>query len=174
MSPDFRVLHRDLKPSNIGFLASGDVVIFDFGLAKRCNRQTGADDEVHKLSGMTGTLRYMAPEVALRQPYNYKADVFSFALILWQLCTLQLPFEGLSPSSYIADVAKNGKRPNVPPGWPAGLRLLMKECWKEDQNGRPDMAMILRSLKKTQEMLAVTKSASANECGNPKSRARHR
>jgi len=40
MSPDFRVLHRDLKPSNIGFLASGDVVIFDFGLAKRCNRQT--------------------------------------------------------------------------------------------------------------------------------------
>jgi serine/threonine protein kinase len=84
--PGCRLLHRDLKPNNVGFAASGRVVLFDFGLCKLWSTRSGGDDEydledLRQLTGLTGSLRYMAPEVALCKPYNHKADVFSFGSV---------------------------------------------------------------------------------------------
>mmetsp|Transcript_3712 Transcript_3712/g.11938 ORF Transcript_3712/g.11938 Transcript_3712/m.11938 type:complete len:310 (-) Transcript_3712:60-989(-) len=74
--PGYRLLHRDIKPSNVGLAGDGRVVLADFGLLKIWKR--GEDDnERRSLTSMTGSLRYMAPEVALSQPYNHKAEVFS-------------------------------------------------------------------------------------------------
>jgi serine/threonine protein kinase len=53
------------------------VKLFDFGLA-RILENVSVSDEVYEMSGETGSLRYMAPEVADCQPYNQKADVYSF------------------------------------------------------------------------------------------------
>lgn len=65
-----RILHRDIKPQNVGFDIRGDIKIFDFGLAKElkpCDRE-GKDQ--FRTSGLAGTRRYMAPEVAQVMPYG--------------------------------------------------------------------------------------------------------
>jgi len=66
------ILHRDLKIDNIGLGTDNHLKLFDFGLSK-CIRKTVGTNEVFVMSGGTGTLRYMAPEVALNLPYNEKA-----------------------------------------------------------------------------------------------------
>ena len=76
--PGSMVLHRDLKPDNIGFTLNGQVKVIDFGLAKIVDNASAMSDEVYIMSGETGSLRYMAPEVADSLPYNHKADVYSF------------------------------------------------------------------------------------------------
>ena len=105
------LLHRDLKPDNIGFTEMGDITIFDFGLATTIpveseqNNQGDIDEDTsetggeegtdksskkdvvrlprYRLTGNTGSARYMAPEVALDNPYNQSVDVYAFILILW-------------------------------------------------------------------------------------------
>ena len=87
--PNAMVLHRDLKPDNIGFALDGTVKIIDFGLARIVENAT-VSNQVYKMSGETGSLRYMAPEVANCQPYNQKADVVSIYLYIFQCCCMLL------------------------------------------------------------------------------------
>jgi serine/threonine protein kinase len=92
--PGCRILHRDLKPNNIGFLPDGRLALFDFGLAKLW--RISADDldgnETRPFTGNTGSLRYMAPEVALSKPYSHKAEVFAFATLMWEMAAHERPF----------------------------------------------------------------------------------
>ena len=76
--PGCMVLHRDLKPDNIGFTLDGSLKVLDFGLARMVENASPYSDEVYHMSGETGSLRYMSPEVADSRPYNHKADVYSF------------------------------------------------------------------------------------------------
>ena len=78
-------LHRDIKPSNVlisGDLSSGSFVakLTDFGLAVKI-QNTSQNDK--NLTAETGTYRYMATEVIRHEQYDYAADVFSFALVMW-------------------------------------------------------------------------------------------
>ena len=58
------------------------VKILDFGLAKVIEKGSPMSDDVYEMSGETGSLRYMAPEVADALPYNHKADVYSFGMLI--------------------------------------------------------------------------------------------
>eukprot|EP00640_Fibrocapsa_japonica_P003014 CAMPEP_0113943694 /NCGR_PEP_ID=MMETSP1339-20121228/26974_1 /TAXON_ID=94617 /ORGANISM="Fibrocapsa japonica" /LENGTH=265 /DNA_ID=CAMNT_0000948635 /DNA_START=68 /DNA_END=862 /DNA_ORIENTATION=+ /assembly_acc=CAM_ASM_000762 len=80
--PDRHILHRDLKPHNFGWTANGCLKIMDFGLATTIPRNLN-ENKAYCMTGETGTVRYMPPEVALGKPYNEKSDVYSFALIAW-------------------------------------------------------------------------------------------
>lgn len=69
--------------------------VFDFGVAKELPyRQDKLNDSLYNLIAQKGSLRYMAPEVALGKPYNLKVDVFSFGILLWQMLSLKTPFAG--------------------------------------------------------------------------------
>lgn len=61
-------MHRDLKPDNIGFTASGMVKLMDFGLAKVIQRTLRSRSVKYKMTGETGSPRYMPPEVARSKP----------------------------------------------------------------------------------------------------------
>ena len=79
---------------NIAFDVRGDVRIFDFGLAKELVEADLAklpDD--YNATGMTGSRRWMSPECYFFEPYGLSTDVYSFGLLLWNLCTLKVrPF----------------------------------------------------------------------------------
>lgn len=135
---------RDLKPDNIGFDICGDVKLFDFGLAKELDEtmKTGYCSDFYELSGNTGSLRYMAPEIALSKPYNLTADVYSFGLLLWQVCSLELPFEGMTQSYHADFVVGGSERPTLVSSWSTALRILMKRSWESSPASRPSMHSI--------------------------------
>lgn len=144
--PDCMVLHRDLKPDNIGFTLNGTVKVLDFGLARIVEHASVHSEESYEMSGETGSLRYMAPEVADSLPYNHKADVYSFGIILWELNAVKKPFEGLDRDQFYERVVHGGERPALNKKWPEELTTLMTECWCENPNRRPSFSEIVRRI----------------------------
>ena len=143
-----------MKPENIGFTAEKQLKLFDFGLAACVRRRNsllsnGINDS-YVMTGCTGTVAYMAPEVALRKPYNEKVDVYSFGIILWQMITGETPFEDISPDEYLQFVAAGGCRPSRYPiiarRAPEGILGLLESCWHDDPVQRPDCRSILKTL----------------------------
>ena len=93
--------------------------LFDFGLAKelkhkyRKSHPAYPDQDTYKLTGCTGSRRYMAPEVCFSDPYNQKADVYSFGMLLYQVCSMVTPFDGFSMGKHEREVLRGGFRPDV-------------------------------------------------------------
>ena len=73
--------HVSLFTFLTGFTIDGTVKLIDFGLATVVDGGSTNRNDVYEMSGETGSLRYMAPEVAACRPYNHKADVYSFGKI---------------------------------------------------------------------------------------------
>lgn len=126
-----------MKPDNIGFTKDGKLKLFDFGLST-CVRKRCYDSEVYDMTGMTGSLRYMAPEVALHKPYNEKVDVHSFGIILWQIASDKIPFDGLSISDFKEFIVNQGYRLVMPTDWPKKFRALLNSCWDKNIISRPN------------------------------------
>lgn len=142
-----RILFRDLKPANIGFNYDKVLKIFDFGLAVEIPHHDDPDT-TFKLAGNTGTSRYMAVEVIRKEPYNLKADVFSYSILLWEILHLQKPYDGLLGQQVKESVSVYGERPNIPRSWPSDIRKLLKSGWGESLHSRPTMAEVCNVLEK--------------------------
>jgi len=88
----------------------------------------------------------MAPEVALREPYNEKVDVYSFGIMLWQMARDNLPFTGLGKTAFMQEVVRGNARPKLDRSWPDAFNNLLTGCWARDPQKRPSFAMILIEL----------------------------
>jgi len=132
------IVYRDLKPDNLGFDVSGALKLFDFGLAKRMGTADKAGDGMYLLTGNTGSLRYMAPEVAKGEPYNERVDAYSFGMLFWQICSLQTPFAGMSARAHADRVIQKGERPKPDRSWPLSWINIMTRAWEPDTTKRPD------------------------------------
>ena len=121
----------------------------DFGLASVIQSTAPFSDDVYEMTGGTGSLRYMAPEVAVSRPYNYKSDVYSFGIILWELLSCKKPFVGYGIDKYYNQVVYKGVRPSLEPTWPKELRDLMTKCWDADIKNRPNAREIAATLEST-------------------------
>ena len=86
------ILHRDIKPDNIGFDIDGNIQLIDFGLAKELKESDKNINGKYELTGNTGVWCYMAPEVAKGWAYDKTVDVYSFGILLWEICALERPF----------------------------------------------------------------------------------
>jgi eukaryotic-like serine/threonine-protein kinase len=92
------VLHRDVKPSNIMLTADGTPILGDFGLAK----MMGGTDAHLTMSGMiVGTPEYMAPEQCAGRDIDASADVYSLAVVAYQMLTGQVPFTAATPAAVL-------------------------------------------------------------------------
>ena len=143
-----RILFRDLKPANVGFDADGTLKIFDFGLAVEIPHHDDPDT-TFKLAGNTGTSRYMAVEVIRKEPYNLKADCFSYSILLWEILALTKPYEGQMGQQVKESVSVYGERPSIPRSWPQNIRRLLRRGWSESITQRPTMDEIQKVLTKT-------------------------
>lgn len=106
-----------------------------------------ASISLYSISSLNFSPRYMAPEVARGQSYNAKSDVYSFALLMWEILSLEKPYGELTADSYHENVRTEGMRPACPSNWPSALKSLLKECWAEDLSSRPTMEEVTRRLR---------------------------
>ncbi|KAL7570252.1 hypothetical protein ACA910_020675 [Epithemia clementina (nom. ined.)] len=143
------VIYRDLKPENIGFDVRDDVKIFDFGLAREIQPHKREEDGTYRLlTGYTGSLLYMAPEVALEKPYNEKCDVYSFCILLWEMLMVETPFEMYPTESLLLKkVVELGARPKPDPSWSPKLIKLLKDGWDADIQKRPSFLRLSNELR---------------------------
>jgi len=138
-------MHRDIKPDNIGFDVRDDIKLFDFGLSKELVAGAKPND-VFKLTGCAGTLRYMAPEVVQRKKYGMSADVFSFGILFWQILSCDLPFSKFSPKRHYDLVVQNRERPMLDSNWPSEWSSLINNCWAHEINERLSMTAVMNIL----------------------------
>jgi serine/threonine protein kinase len=124
------------------------VKVFDFGLSKELHESMAVGDGTFKLTGYTGSIRYMAPEIAREEPYNMSCDVYSFALLLWQCLALEKPFSNYGISDIKTRVHRGESRPRVDDSWPVPLKLVLKKCWATDWKERYEFKSITQILRK--------------------------
>ncbi|OWZ03893.1 TKL/DRK protein kinase [Phytophthora megakarya] len=156
------VLQRDLKSKNCLLSENLVVKVSDFGLARFRSLQYGPYTWV-------GTPFWAAPEVIRHEPYDEKADVYSYGIVLWELVERKDPYDNLNAFQVPLQVANEGLRPAAftNPA-PLGLEQLMHQCWDADPEQRPsfgDISQTLSTWLRTQSSDDDTrvKSAAGNE-----------
>ncbi|XP_065002873.1 serine/threonine-protein kinase EDR1-like isoform X1 [Musa acuminata AAA Group] len=131
-----KIVHRDLKSANCLVDKHWTVKICDFGLSRVMKAGPMRDNS------SAGTPEWMAPELIRNEPFTEKCDIFSLGVIMWELCTLNRPWEGMTPVQVVYAIATEGKRLVIPEG---PLSSLISDCWAEPDE-RPSCQEILTRL----------------------------
>ncbi|CAN1270960.1 Serine/threonine-protein kinase STY13 [Linum perenne] len=135
-----KIVHRDVKTENMLLDSQRTLKIADFGVA-RVEAQNPRD-----MTGETGTLGYMAPEVLDGKPYNRKCDVYSFGICLWEIYCCDMPYPDLSFAEISSAVVRQNLRPDIPRCCPSSVASIMKRCWDAQPDKRPEMDEVVRLL----------------------------
>lgn len=135
-----KIVHRDVKTENMLLDRNRTLKIADFGVARV--EASNPND----MTGETGTLGYMAPEVLNGNPYNRKCDVYSFGICLWEIYCCDMPYPDLSFSEVTTAVVRQNLRPEIPRCCPSSLANVMKRCWDASPDKRPEMDEVVSLL----------------------------
>jgi len=145
------IVHRDVKPGNILMDKNGHIKIIDFGLAKLLEpaKSADADSDIEtairaqtQAGQVMGTVAYMSPEQARAQNVDHRSDIFSFGVVLFELLTGKLPFQGASGVETL-NMILNDPAPPLP-GDPE-LQRIVHRCLEKDAEDRYQSAKDLLS-----------------------------
>eukprot|EP01026_Neomeris_dumetosa_P042237 TRINITY_DN3511_c0_g1_i7.p1 TRINITY_DN3511_c0_g1~~TRINITY_DN3511_c0_g1_i7.p1 ORF type:complete len:273 (-),score=38.65 TRINITY_DN3511_c0_g1_i7:22-840(-) len=154
------VVHRDLKPQNILINTRGEVKLSDFGLSKiRQLQDAGRASSLQVI----GTAPYTSPEVFRSNGLNVddeKVDIYSLGVIMWEIWTMQRPWEGENMVAISYKVVNEQKRPEMPSNVPPRLKTLIESCWEDDPQRRPSARDVQRMLEWMIEETNFTQSRS--------------
>lgn len=135
------IVQRDLKARNILVDASLNPKVSDFGLSLEV-QASGSDSHLTAC----GTPAWTAPEIIRGERYSDKVDVYSFAIVLWELIARTEPYGGKKGVAVAYAAAEQGARPDIPSFSPPQFTTLMRECWADQPDDRPTFATILARL----------------------------
>ncbi len=126
------VIHRDLKPGNVMIDVEGRPMVMDFGLARMMDDFTHAS----RAGALVGTPGYMAPEQIMGSSADVtaKTDVYALGVILYELLSGQLPFDGMNPSEVCTKILETEAPKLV--GVPSDLEAVVRKAMHRDRNLR--------------------------------------
>ena len=163
------IIHQDLKSLNLLLSDDWSIKIADFGIAQEVTHlsllrsvwySTQSSDTSNVTSstfsvsnteegqGHGGTLQWMPPELIVAKDIclSTKIDVFSFAVVLWEVCSRKRPWNGIN-TRIISDSVVSGGRLPKSESWPIEVRMLIDKCWAHDPSQRPEFRSIKSELK---------------------------
>ncbi|HEX8847722.1 MAG TPA: protein kinase [Pyrinomonadaceae bacterium] len=181
---DAGIIHRDIKPENVMLRADGYVKVVDFGLAKliekrllglsasdpNADTQPQVEPFVNTNPGsVMGTVSYMSPEQARGVHVDARSDIFSLGILLYEMLTGRLPFEGATASEIVISIIQKRPKPmaRFAPDVPVEMERIVNKALSKNREERyqtiKDMLIDLKRLRRGLEIEADRNDESGQE-----------
>lgn len=156
-----KIIHRDIKPHNVLISKDGRIKVADFGIARAVTNTT----QTFSPNSLVGSVHYFSPEQAKGKLATEQSDLYSLGIVLYEMLTKTLPFDGDSPVSialkHIQQTVPPATRYN--PSVPPGLQAILDKLLAKDQSQRYESVIELLSALRTWNTQAATGASETDD-----------